>query len=181
MDGFNKLDKLRKSGFTLIELLVVVAIIGLLASVVLATLNNARAKSRDARRIADLNEIRKALELFYNDYESYPTLDISGSWLDIYNRLRGCLQSTNNADCNMAIPNGVSYMSSVPQDPLGDTRSYYYYRCSSGQRYRLRAVLEINNTVALNSDIDGAFYGAGDTRCDDNIYQYCLGTGEWCW
>jgi type II secretion system protein G len=64
--------KLRNTGFTLIELLVVIAIIGVLASVVLASLNSARAKSRDARRIADLKQIQTALELYYDANLSYP-------------------------------------------------------------------------------------------------------------
>ena len=66
-----------QSGFTLIELLVVIAIIGLLASIVLLALNGARAKSRDAKRIADVRQIASALELFYNDFNSYPTTPIT--------------------------------------------------------------------------------------------------------
>jgi prepilin-type N-terminal cleavage/methylation domain-containing protein len=50
-------------GFTLIELLVVIAIIGLLASVVVASLESARAKSRDARRLQDLKSIANQIEL----------------------------------------------------------------------------------------------------------------------
>jgi prepilin-type N-terminal cleavage/methylation domain-containing protein len=62
----------KQKGFTLIELLVVIAIIGLLASVVLLALNSARAKSRDAKRLADVRQLSTALELFYNENGGYP-------------------------------------------------------------------------------------------------------------
>ena len=60
-------------GFTLIELLVVVAIIGVLASIVLASLNSARAKSRDARRISDFRQISLALNLYYDSNGTMPS------------------------------------------------------------------------------------------------------------
>lgn len=67
-------------GFTLIELLVVIAIIGLLSSIVLASLNSVRKKSRDAVRIRDFNEFQKALEMFYGAYGKYPCGDSFGNW-----------------------------------------------------------------------------------------------------
>ena len=60
-----------KKGFTLIELLVVISIIGLLSSVVLASLNTAREKARDARRKSDLNQIRTALLLYFDKYDNW--------------------------------------------------------------------------------------------------------------
>lgn len=60
------------TGFTLIELLVVIAIIGLLSSITLASLSSARSKARDSKRIADLAQIKKALEFYYDDYGYYP-------------------------------------------------------------------------------------------------------------
>lgn len=65
--------KHKAKGFTLIELLVVIAIIGILAAVVLVSLNSARQKSRDARRVADIRQVQTAFELFYNDNSRYPT------------------------------------------------------------------------------------------------------------
>jgi len=64
--------KKNQKGFTLIELLVVIAIIGLLSTLSIVALNQARARSRDARRIADVKQIQTALEMYYNDMGQYP-------------------------------------------------------------------------------------------------------------
>lgn len=61
-----------RKGFTLIELLVVIAIIGILSTVVLASLNTARARSRYTQAIAQMREIRTAAEAYFADNGSYP-------------------------------------------------------------------------------------------------------------
>lgn len=60
-------DNIYKRGFTLIELLVVIAIIGILSSVVLASLSSARLKGADSKIKSELSSIRTEAELFHDD------------------------------------------------------------------------------------------------------------------
>ncbi len=65
------------SGFTLIELLVVISIIGLLSSIVLASLNSARMKANDSARISDVKALKSAVEMYYNDTHMYPQYGVA--------------------------------------------------------------------------------------------------------
>lgn len=129
---FKKQSKQGRYGFTLIELLVVIAIIGILASVVLASLNSARKKSRDARRIADIKQLQVALELYFDsNLGSYPT------------------------GLSLLTPLNIPV---IPNDPVGGT--VYSYAAlgnlTSCTSYHLGASLEESGNPALNSAVQAA-------------------------
>lgn len=67
-----------QKGFTLIELLVVISIIGLLASVVLASLQNARTRAQNTAKVQEVEQIVNALELYHLDHGYYPGF----GWVD---------------------------------------------------------------------------------------------------
>lgn len=130
-------------GFTLIELLVVIAVIGILASVILASLNSARIKARDAKRLAGLREIQTAVELYYSDYGYYPTLLA-------YNTTGGdVLWLTTFA--TMLSP----YISAIPTD--GTAGGYLYSSTNSGQKYGLAVHFEGSSYNTLTAG-DGGYH-----------------------
>lgn len=69
----------KQKGFTLVELLIVIAIIGLLASVVMVSLDNAKQRSRDATRVQDIRGVISALELYFNKNNGYPQQASAGA------------------------------------------------------------------------------------------------------
>ncbi len=106
-------------GFTLIELLVVIAIIGLLSSIVFASVNSVRAKARDTRRIADLNEIRKALDLYYADHGQYPDNTDNGDQGCWWNWDGGSLLNGANDPFLQPLVDG-GYLTKVPVEQYPD-------------------------------------------------------------
>lgn len=99
------------AGFTLIELLVVIAIIGLLLSVVVVSLGNARMKSRDGRRLSDAHQIKSGLEIYYNTGQGYPD---AATW-------NALAASSGVLSCS-----GVSAIT-VPKDPQSSIGNNYVY------------------------------------------------------
>lgn len=65
--------KIQSYGFTLIEILVVISIIGILAALLLANMVGVRERAADARLKNNLNQVKTALRLYYNDTQAYPT------------------------------------------------------------------------------------------------------------
>lgn len=147
-----------RRAFTMIELMVVVAIIGLMASVVLALLTGVQKDARDKRRIDDLTQIQKALELYYTDHQYYPK-ESAGANGDV---------STNITFMTMM----QTYLKGIPRDPTGlaDPTFYYYYdgkaNCG-GTDYALVFVRQLdkpeNSNYAdfLNTTCNGVLDGEG--------------------
>ncbi|MDP2934739.1 MAG: type II secretion system protein [bacterium] len=162
-----------KKGFTLIELLVVIAIIGILATIVLVSLNTARAKARDVRRIGDIRQIALALEMYYDDNTTtgYPG-DADAITCDDW------------AALVIGVEGGVGYMTQVPHDPTTtrlecnvgaqnvDQRCYMYNAFGATiNDYVLKARLEQTANQALTGDIDGTVQGCNcGVAATDNIY-----------
>ncbi len=129
---------MNKKGFTLIELLVVISIIGLLSTMAVIALNNARQKARDAKRISDIKQIQTALELYFNDKNAYPKA-ASGTTLGDADHKVLCDTDTgfqkDKTNC------GTTYMGQVPKNPTPNG-SDYKYTSSDGTTYTITFTLE---------------------------------------
>jgi type II secretion system protein G len=165
------MNKQKIKGFTLVELLVVIAIIGLLASIVLVSLNNARTKARDTKRLSDLRQVAIALELYYdNNNNSYPTTGNNCSQANYGALSGGVVVGT------MATPlQSGGYITVVPLDPINDgTRYYAYSSPAPSTEYVLRSrIIEVATNPALNTDVDGDALGcttANSASCNDPAY-----------
>lgn len=137
----------RKPGFTLIELLVVIAIIALLATFAVVSLNSARSRARDSKRLSDIKQMHTALELYFNVYNRYP---IATTAATAYSVLSGNGSSglgdflspipqnptpLNNDECNQFF---IESMGGIPPEYIygsqPDGSEYFFFYCLENER-----------------------------------------------
>ena len=157
-----------KRGFTLIELLVVIAIIGILSSVVLVSLNSAREKARDARRLSDLRQVQTALELYYFDNGAYP---VRSSWIGT---TPGCYSGPANP--NDSIPGLVpKYLPQIPEDPKRAGTNYCYLYRSDGTDYKFMSYYSAETRTPAPGE-PNARYRSG---CGSAQRTYAVYSADW--
>lgn len=124
--------------FTLLELLIVIVILGVLASVISGNFLSSLKKGRDARRKADLQEVQKALEIYYENNGKYPTSLNFGSSLS---------------------DSSKTYMQKLPTDPKSPACEYKYITNTDNPTYYY-----LLSTIENNLDQS---YGVSQTGYED--------------
>ncbi len=139
---------MNRKAFTLIELLVVIIILGFLSALITGNFFTSLKKGRDAKRKADLEQIQRALEMYYEDKKTYPaTADLTfGEKL---------------CETSSCIASEKIYMQKVPNDPVAGKN--YQYLSSDGTNYKLFACLE-NNLQILPYESSGYSLTCGNCK-----------------
>ncbi|MEO8065919.1 MAG: prepilin-type N-terminal cleavage/methylation domain-containing protein [Candidatus Doudnabacteria bacterium] len=117
---------MKQKGFTLIELLVVISIIGLLASVVLVSLNGSRTKARNVRRSADISQLAKAFNLGLDNNISLP--DTGGNWVCVSS---SCYAGWSGYSANSTVDAFLAAYIKKPSDPSDNSRGIGGYLYNS--------------------------------------------------
>lgn len=171
-----------KQGFTLIELLVVIFIIGLLASIVVVSVNAARKKARDARRIADLDTVRTALEMYADaNNGKYPCqgaeLRVDGNLYIKWNKsnMKPDLLNPSNeiegTDLDWVGAVGgnplADFLPVLPVDPINRERSgsrptqAYAYSSLDGNEYKIIVYNMESSEGQARAASDGGMFNSG--------------------
>lgn len=155
---------MKKNGFTLVELIVTIGIISLVSFGAMVILNptDQFKKANDSKRKADLSQIQKALESYYEDRGAYPD---------------------SSVDYKISVPDGAGettiewgsswqpYMNILPKSPAGT--NYVYY--SNGQSYYLYASLD-RETDSQACNGGAACTGVGSGPGEPDLQTACART-----
>ena len=157
------MNRVTKKAFTLIEILVVVAIIGVLTGITILMLDNAQAKPRDSKRVADLATIVTAFRMYYDANKTYI---IPGTGCIIGTTAGNGWFNYSGGSCytGISINQGLinaGYLGGTVIDPSGNTvnRSYmfYYYGDAKASAYAWleNPTAEQSATIAASASPSG--------------------------
>jgi uncharacterized protein (TIGR02145 family)/prepilin-type N-terminal cleavage/methylation domain-containing protein len=172
--------KTKIKGFTLIELLVVIAIIGLLVTLSILALTNARVASRDSKRVSDVKQIQLSLEMYFDSENRYPsTAEFQSGAIASFGSTTGT----------------TTYMGIIPTAPTpndgacsGSDNTYAYSVSPDGSSYTLDFCLakKINdltagNLIAFPGGIVRGFNVCGDSYSYAGVSYPTVQIGTQCW
>ena len=167
ISGFTPLDRRSRHlmGFTLIELLVVISIIALLSSIVLTSLNSARAKARDAKKREEIHSIQAALYLYYDANGRMPTQHDPNADSDT---------QANFLDDLIT----AGFLKTKPVSPTSPTTPYQYYDYGAGNTIGALIVTSLEAATAQAAPYPGTCrpWGAGVPNwCTQDVTKsYCV-------
>ncbi len=146
---------MNKKGFTLIELIIVMIILSVLLGSILGNFFTSLKKERDARRKLDLQQVQKALEMYYQDKNAYPSSLTFGSSL------------TDSVS-------GKVYMQSVPNDPQSASNNCKYIYSSPDTNHATYFLYSfIENTLDTGQGVRQTGYGVNCTAAPNTSCNPC--------
>ncbi|MCA9369826.1 MAG: prepilin-type N-terminal cleavage/methylation domain-containing protein [Pseudomonadales bacterium] len=141
---------MKKTGFTLIEILIVVSIIGILAALIVGNFLSARERAADGAMKGELGQLKTALQLYYNDNQSFP--------------------SSLPAEDQQFSDNGTTYMGSIP-------RVDYYEQLDSGDDFLscsgLERAADDQKVTLERCDVDESVVETLASEGRENPYCVC--------
>lgn len=141
-----KLNNFKKNkAFTLVELLVTISVIGVLATVLMINFVGSRERAKDSQKIQNLNSVKNALRIYYNDNQEYPV---------------------NSSD----LASG-DYIPDSSYDEISSYEGYLYEQLDLGDAFRLRLTLESGAGIDWEASQLNCGIGAGDI--ENNLFMIC--------
>lgn len=136
MKTFLSPNRVRRAGFSLMELIIVLLILVTIAGIALPRFGKVTDRANDARRIADLNAVEKALEMYHADHGTYPST--SSAWSGDAPNYGGHAYTADDPYIPGLIPDYIQMLPRDPDKAYPDGSKGYLYK-SNGKDYKFLA------------------------------------------
>jgi len=143
---YSKYMKNNRRGFTLLELLISIALLAILVLLMSGNFSTTLKRGRDTKRKADLNQLQKVLETYYEETHAYPVAaDVADGTLSIFDKKicsKDLTSPGNPTIVALTIPCPfTTLMIKTPTDP-SSIYTYKYVPAADGSSYYLYSYLE---------------------------------------
>lgn len=158
----------KQKGFTLVELLITVVILVILASVTVFYYGGITSKARDARRVEDLDYLRKVLSVYYIDHGFFPTFKTVG-----IAPLSCEVTLYPDEGCSDLLTELRTYSAKIPFDP-SDTYKQGPNQCDGGECYQYITPDPAHSVSCVCANLENPDNLGTSTACQSADHNFCL-------